>query len=70
MTETSTSNTIPSGPSGRAPQNHGVAPGLFWTVTAVMALAIGGVYFLVNKNVDDSRAAVNDQFVLRVKGSD
>ena len=66
MAETNTTTTS----SGSAPQPNGVTPVIFWIVSAVLALAIGGVYFLVNKDLDATRTNVNDALIAANKSQD
>ncbi|MEI6236518.1 MAG: hypothetical protein WCT04_25965 [Planctomycetota bacterium] len=41
--------------SGTAPQAKGVTPTLFWIIVVVLAIAIGGIYFLLNKDLVETR---------------
>lgn len=51
--------------SGSAPQSKSVSPVLFWIVAAVLAIAVGVVFFLVNKDLNDTR----DKFAEALKGA-
>ncbi len=64
MADTSTTS------SGAAPQSKSVSPTVFWIVAVVLAIAIGVVYFLLNKDVTETRENINSAMKTAVADQD